>query len=240
MNGPSPVPPNRKARRLKIFAFVLVGLIALYFVFRYTLSRSIQSRIDAIHRAGFPATCAELNAWYVQPPAGENAADIYSNAFAHYAMWTNKEAQFSPPADARDTNKFYSPPKTKRDLLPIIGMAKLPPRIEPLAGETLKVIVEYLSDNAESLRLLHQASFMKSCRYPVDLSRGTMAVLGHLNSIRIAEWLLELEVVWTTEKTQAQQAVVLRGRCTCSGAVVESRTGSHFLSSRGCLPGNGS
>ena len=76
------------------------------------------------------------------------------------------------PADARDANKFSSAPRSRRDLLPIVGMAKLPPRTEPLAPEMQKLVAEYLSDNAESLRLLHQASFMKSCRYPVDLTKG--------------------------------------------------------------------
>src|SRR6266404_6019222 len=101
MNGqPTPVPPNRKTRRLKIIALIFVGVLALYFAYRHTLARSIQARIDAIHHAGFPATCAELDKWYSQPPAGENAADVYEEAFAHYETWTNQVAHFSVPADA--------------------------------------------------------------------------------------------------------------------------------------------
>ena len=207
MNGqPSPVPPNRKTRCLEIVALIFVGLIALYFVYRHSLALSIQARIDAIHHAGFPATCAELDKWYQQPPAGENAADVYSNAFAYYQLWTNKDAQFSAPADVTDTNKYFSPPKSKRDLLPIVGMAKLP-KTEPLSAEAQKVIAEYLSDNAESLRLLHEAASMKSCRYPVDLAKGVMMSLRHLNSIRNAERLLALAVVQSTGEKQAEQAV---------------------------------
>ena len=134
MDGqPTPVPPNCKTRCLTIVVLIFAGLIALYFVYRRSLALSIQARIDAIHHAGFPATCAELDKWYPQPPAGENAADVFQQAFAHYAMWTNKDVQFVAPADARDTNKFYSPPESKHDLLPIVGMAKLPPRTETAA-----------------------------------------------------------------------------------------------------------
>jgi hypothetical protein len=206
MNGqPSPVSPNRRAR-LKIVVLILVGLIVLYFVCRYSLALSIQRRIDSIHQAGFPATCAELDKWYLQTPPGENAADIYSNAFVYYQWWTNKDAQFSAPADARH-GKRPSPPRSKRDLLPVVGTAKLPPRTEPLAAETLKVIAEYLSDNAESLRLLREAGTIKSCRYPVDLSKGASMSLRHLNALRQAARLLELEAIRYTNEQQPQPAV---------------------------------
>ncbi len=208
MNGPpTPVPPNRKTRCLKIVALIFVGLIALYFVYRHSLALSIQARIDAIHHAGFPATCAELDKWYPQPPAGENAADVYEEAFAHYETWTNQVAHFSVPADARDTNKYHSPPKSKRDLLPIVGMAKLPPRTEPLPVEMQKLVAEYLSDNSESLRLLHEASSMKSCRYPIDLSKGISTHFPHLISVRQAARMLELEAIQHAEENQPQLAV---------------------------------
>src|ERR1017187_1684210 len=145
MNGqPTPVSPNRKTRCLKIIALIFVSLIALYFVYRHTLTHSIQARIDAIHHAGFPATCAELDKWYPQPPAGENAADTYSNAFAHYQMWTNEADRLPVLADAKDRRKSFT--QTKRDLLPIVGSAKLPPRTQPLTPEMLKLLAEYLSD----------------------------------------------------------------------------------------------
>src|ERR1017187_4934733 len=110
MDGqPTPVPPNCKTRCLTIVVLIFAGLIALYFVYRRSLALSIQARIDAIHHAGFPATCAELDKWYPQPPAGENAADVYREAFAHYQLWTNNEARYSVLVHARvDTNKFSS------------------------------------------------------------------------------------------------------------------------------------
>ena len=208
MNGPSSqVPPNRKTRRLKIVVLIFVGLIALYSIYRLSLSFGIQRRLDAIHHAGFPATCAELDKWYPQPPAGENAADVYKEAFAHYAMWTNEEARLSVPPHARGKGRVSSFSGFKRDLLPVVGSAMLPLRAEPLPSEMQKLVAEYLSDNAESLRLLHQAASMKSCRYPIDLTRGVNTLLPHLNPLRQAARLLELEAIQYTEQQQRQPAV---------------------------------
>jgi hypothetical protein len=207
MNGqPSQVPPSRKTCYLKIVVLVFTGLILSYILYRHSLARSIQTRIDAIHRAGFPATCAELNAWYIQPPAGENAADVYEQAFAHYNLWTNEGASFSAPVDANDRTKFVAPPMRKRDLLPIVGIAKLPPHHGPVTVEQQKLIAEYLSDNAESLKLLHQAASMKSCRYPADFT-NLGSLFPHLNPPRQAARLLELEAILSMDQQQPQLAV---------------------------------
>jgi hypothetical protein len=206
-NQPTQVPPNRKTHRLTIVVLVLVGLIALFVAYRLSLSFGIQRRFDSIRRAGLPATCLELDNWYLQPPPGENAADVFREVFAHYNSWTNKEAQFSVPTDVRDKSRFSSPPRSKHDLLPVEGTAKLPARTEPLPADMRQLIAEYLSDNAETLRLLHQAASMRSCRYPVDLTKGVTAPLRHLNSIRHAARLLELEAIQHTEEQHPQPAV---------------------------------
>jgi hypothetical protein len=38
--------------------------------------------VEAIRHEGYPTTLAELNAWYVEPPAARNAAPLYVAAFA--------------------------------------------------------------------------------------------------------------------------------------------------------------
>jgi hypothetical protein len=192
--------------RLKTNAFILLGLVALYFVYHLVLSLVIQERINSIRRAGFPATCAELDKWYVQPPAGQNAADIYAEAFTHFETWTNKLTKSSIPADFV-TNDCHSPPKVKHDLLPVVGMAELPPRTEPLPAGMQQLVAEYLSDNSEALRLLHRAGSMKSCRYPIDLTKGIEGALGPLSSLRQAERLLYLETILNSDRQQPQEAV---------------------------------
>ena len=198
---------NRKRHRFKTVVFVLLGFLALYFVYWYSLSSAIRRRFDSIRRAGLPATCAELDKWYTQPPAGENAADVYREAFAHYEWWTNKPARLSVASNATDRSKFSPPPRTRRDQLPVVGFAKLPSRTEPLPAEMRQLVAEYLSDNAEALRLLHQAPAMKSCRYPIDLNKGEATLLIHLNPLRQASRLLSLEAMEQTEEQRPQQAV---------------------------------
>ena len=44
-----------------------------------------QTKLEAIRQAGEPVTLSEWNAWYAEPPAGENAATIYAEAFAALA-----------------------------------------------------------------------------------------------------------------------------------------------------------
>lgn len=39
-------------------------------------------QLEAIRQAGLPVTLAELNDWYAEPPASENAAPLYSEALA--------------------------------------------------------------------------------------------------------------------------------------------------------------
>ncbi len=90
MNGQSEQPPpSGKSRRWGVLLFTLAGLLVLYATYRISLRVSVNSRLDAIRSAGFPATCAELDKWYMEPPAGQNGADIYVRAFAQFEMWTN-------------------------------------------------------------------------------------------------------------------------------------------------------
>ncbi len=69
-----------------------------------------------------------------------------------------------------------------------------------------KLIADYLSDNAESLRLLNQAAAMKACRYPVVFSNGFMTKLPHLAKVRHAAQLLELESIHEAEEKQSVSA----------------------------------
>jgi len=209
MNGqPEQVPPSGKPRRWRVLLFTLAGLLVLYAAYRIALRVSINSRLDAIRSAGFPATSAELDKWYVQPPAGQNAADIYTEAFAHYEMWTNSlPRESSALTNLTGRSRHSWRPRSRSDLLPIVGLADLPPRIEPLPADMRQLVAEYLSDNAEALRLLHQAASMKSCRYPIDLSQGCDTLLPHLNKLRQAVRLLELEAILNADERKPQQAV---------------------------------
>ena len=55
---------------------------------------ALADRLEAIRQAGQPVTLTELNAWYPEPPAGENAAPLYADAFAALAVADAKLPSF--------------------------------------------------------------------------------------------------------------------------------------------------
>jgi len=54
----------------------------------------LSAKLEGIRQAGQPVTLAELKAWYPEPPAGENAAPLYAEAFAALAAAEAKSPSF--------------------------------------------------------------------------------------------------------------------------------------------------
>ena len=126
-----------KRFRLKVFHVLIILLITgvgAFVYFRLSLKSKLQARIDTIRAAGYPVTCAELDKWYTIPENVENAAHTIIDAFWCY----------------REMGEIES--------LPLVGRAKLPPRTEPLTEEMKASIAQYISDNNETLSLLHKAA----------------------------------------------------------------------------------
>ena len=173
----------RKRFRIK-FSHVLVILLitgaGAFVYFRLSLKSKLRARIDAIRADGYPVTCAELDKWYTIPENAENAAHTIIDAFWCY----------------REMGEINS--------LPLIGQAKLPARTEPLTEEMKTSIAQYISDNNETLTLLHKAAAIEHCRYPVDLSSGFEVQLNHhLSKLRKCMMLLKLEAIWYAENGQS-------------------------------------
>ena len=155
---------------LLIILGAAVLLAATYEGYRLWASGRLRAELEAIRRAGYPATCAELNEWYKTPPAGENAAEVYEEAF----------------------RRMVDPHEEKAELLPVIGLAELPPPGEPLPPEMKNVAAEHLCRNEDALNLLEKAAALEQCRYRVDLSRGLATFIPHLPDVQEAAVLLQL------------------------------------------------
>jgi hypothetical protein len=178
--------PRRKRKVLRALVVLLVILIAGFAVFRLVLKSKLNARLDAIRADGYPATCAELDAWYTIPESAENAAEVFIDSFSHFETWEEKE---------------------ERKLLPVIGLAKLPLRTEPLTEETKALIAQYIADNKEALELLHKGASMEHSRYPVDLSRGFECLLPDISNVRDGARLLKLEAILHAENGKPEQVV---------------------------------
>jgi hypothetical protein len=172
--------PKKQRRWPRIVLIIFVAIAGIYTPYRYVLNRRVASKIDAIRKQGYPVTLDELDKWYQTPPAGENASDIYLKAFKLMLADT----------------KF-------RDEVPIIGRLQLPSRGEVLDASPRQAIAQYLTDHKEALRLLHQATGKKRCRYPIELKRGYGTRLRHLDQIKDAACLLALEAAQNADTNDA-------------------------------------
>ena|ERR1017187_7880894 len=195
----------KTSRRLRNALVVLLVLVGLYATYRYTLHRMVEAKLDEIRKQGYPVTLAELDKWYPTPPPGENAADIYMQAFEHYVK--NKS----------DTN------------LPIVGDARMPPRDTPLPAEMKQGIAGYLVANQEALDFLHKAATMRFCRYPSDVSDSHKMItpqIKQFGAVRQGERLLYLESLLASADGDTQRAVK---SIVASLALAESGTGRSVL-----------
>jgi len=177
--------PRRKWKFLQTLIILLVTIIAGFVGFRLVLKSKIHAKLDAIRAEGYPATCAELDAWYTIPESAENAADTLIDSFSRYENWEGEE---------------------KRKLLPVIGLAKRPLRTEPLTEETKALISQYVADNRQALELLHKGAAMEHSRYPIDLSKGFEGLMPYFENIRQSTRLLKLEAILDAENGKPGQA----------------------------------
>jgi hypothetical protein len=175
---------RRKLKVSHILIVLLLIVVCAFTVFRLSVRAKVQSRIEAIRAAGYPVTLAELDEWYTIPEGAENAADTLIEAFLNYYEWNSTELKS----------------------LPIAGRAELPPRTEPLTQETKALIAQYLSDNQQALKLLHEAAAIKNCRYPVDLSLGHGTRIPYVIDIRRGARILNLEAVLHSENNKSRLA----------------------------------
>jgi type II secretory pathway pseudopilin PulG len=178
--------PRKKHKVLQVLIVLLVVIIVGFVVFRLVLKSKLNARLDAVREAGYPATCAELDAWYAIPESAENAADTIRDSFSHYNKWEEDQ---------------------KRKLLPIVGQAELPLRTEPLTEETKAVVTQYLADNQKALELLYKGAAIEHSRYPVDLGKGFEALMPHLSDLRTGARMLELEAILHAENGKPEKVV---------------------------------
>lgn len=179
-------------RRFKLWHGI-VGLLLLLFVsFRVSGSLKLKKQIKVLRDQGYPVTLEELDGWYNIPEGAKNAADVYMAAFSNYVEWDN---------DAQRA-------------LPIFGKASLPGRTQPLDASTRQLVEKFLSDNEKTLTLLHEAASVEHCRYPIDLTKGSVDLMGGrggpaswVKDLRAGTRLLRLETLSYCESQDPDKAL---------------------------------
>ena len=132
---------------------------------------------------GLPQTLDELNAWYVEPPFGQNAATFYLKGF-----------------DALQLANLGT--------LPILGkgQGQLPPLGTPIPASMKSALAAFLKSNQAALQMFARGAKWDRCRYPLDLTLGYDALFPHAKKLDIASSVLELSVIYHAEANQAEQA----------------------------------
>ena len=175
--------PDKTLRWMIGILVAVVVLVGGYLLYRRALANGVEKRLDAIRAQGYPVTLQELDDWYPTPPVGENAADVYQQAFLKFAA------------------------RNKADrVLHIVGTTRLPELGEPIAPKMLEGIADYLARNQEALDLLHKAAAYRESRYPVNILAGHAMPVPHLINLRQAARLLYLEAILATERSNAKRA----------------------------------
>ena len=130
---------------------------------------------------GLPQTVEQLNAWYIEPPAGQNGATLYSHAF-----------------DVMETRNAAN--------VPLLGKAKLPPLGASWPPSMQSALATLLEANRETLQGFAQAATFVQSRYPVDLAEGYDVTLPHLAKWKDAASLLELSAIFHAQAHDGKAA----------------------------------
>jgi hypothetical protein len=131
----------------------------------------------------YPGTLTQLNAWYVEPPAGQNGADYYTKGLN--ALQGGNGAGANRPLVAKET---------------------LPPPGTPVSASVKSSLTSFVRGNGEALRLFGQGAKFEQSRYPVDLTPGYAAPFPHLPKLRSAGLVVEASAILHAEAHEGKAA----------------------------------
>jgi RNA polymerase sigma factor (sigma-70 family) len=141
---------------------------------------------SAAHLAlrGLPQTLAELDAWYAEPPPGQNAATFNLRGI-----------------QARQVNGVAQNPN-----LPILGKLPPPPLGTPLPPPVKSDLADFLQRNQQAMQFFAQGAQYEQSRYPLDLTQGSETLLPHLQGIKSGMQMSELAAISDAENNDPKQA----------------------------------
>jgi hypothetical protein len=189
---------TRIRRRFKMWHWIVALALVLFVLFHISGSYKLKKRLQVLRAQGYPVTLEELDNSYNIPQGAENAAGVYLAAFSDYVEW-DREA---------------------RRGLPVIGKASLPARTQPLDASSRQLVEKFLSENEKTLSLLHEATSIEHCRYPIDLTQGSDHAALWLEDSRASAKLLCLEVLIQCENRDPGKALEsIRANLALAGSI---------------------
>ncbi len=131
-----------------------------------------------------PQTLAELDAWYIELPAGQNAATF--NLRGIKAMQIKGADQMAN--------------------LPVLGKLPAPLPGTPLPAPMKSALAAFMQHNREALQFFAQGTQYEQSRYPIDLTKGSDTLLPHLIGIKHGMQLAEMSAILDAENNDEKQA----------------------------------
>ncbi|MBW7992040.1 MAG: hypothetical protein FVQ84_18775 [Planctomycetes bacterium] len=172
-------------RRFKMWHGIVSLLLVLFILFHVTGRLKLKKQLNVLRAKGYPVTLEELYNWYNIPAGVENSADVYMDAFSNYVEWDREALK----------------------ALPIVGRAPLPARTQPLDDPNHQLVEKFLSDNKETLTLLHEAASIDHCRYPIGFIQESDQDAPWLKNLRKCARLLRLNVLIQCESKNSEKAM---------------------------------
>jgi hypothetical protein len=169
--------------QFKIWHGIVLLLLFLFVLFHVSGRLKLNRRVEVLWTKGYPLTLEDLSRSQTIPADQKNAADVYLAAFSHYKKWDS---------DAMDA-------------VPLVGRAKLPARGEPLDAQTRQTAERFLSDNQQTLSLLHEAASIEHCQYPEDFIKESDPRASWRDSMLTAVRLLGLQELIASENTEVDK-----------------------------------
>ncbi|MGD1084279.1 MAG: DUF4339 domain-containing protein [Verrucomicrobiota bacterium] len=106
----------------------------------------------------WPKTLAELNEWYAEPPAGQNAAVIFQQGFDVMMVQYNAHSGYQNDAN-----------------LPVLNLkVAVPLPGSPVPAKMKTAIAAFMQQNQPAWDLFKQGSSLTQSRYPVDFTKGIL------------------------------------------------------------------
>jgi hypothetical protein len=167
-------PEGRKGFELRGW-HVIVGLLAvlvvMFILFRVFGHSSLQRKIAELRAKGYPTSIEELEKYNQIPEGVPNAADLYVKAF----------------------DAYRAPFEDETKLLPYFRPGILKPG-EPNAPE-MEAMATFLSWNARTLELLHQAGQIEQCKFNYPLTSSSGFMNPYLNESKKCSQLLRILIL---------------------------------------------
>ena len=170
--------------KAKTAAVASAALILIVGVSVVVIKGSHSTKANRLPPDGLPQTLAELDAWYVEPPTGQNAATF--NLRGIKAM------------QIKDADKIANLPVLGNSLTPLPG-TPLPPLVN-------SALATFMHRNREALQFFAQGAQYEQSRYPIDLTKGSNTLLPHLMGIKRGMQLSEMAAILDAENNDEKQA----------------------------------